>query len=125
LDFWNEQLAPVAVRVTSKRQELVDFLNQKLSDKTNQLTGFNNKFELRYKRMVANSEAELLESLKSHQQAETRSGKNLIGPHRDDFEIYKDEQLNLFNSSRGELRAQILALKLLQAEYLGQSGRKP
>ncbi len=125
LEFWNLQLAPVAVRITNKRQEFVDFLNEKLATTINQLMGFSNNFELRYKRMDAKTEEEVLTSLKSHEQAEIRSGKNLVGPHRDDFEIYKDGQLNLFNSSRGELRAQILALKLLQAEYLGNTGKKP
>ncbi|MBX4186941.1 MAG: DNA replication and repair protein RecF [Candidatus Doudnabacteria bacterium] len=125
LEFWNQQLASVAVRITDRRQQLVDFLNQKLSSQTNLLTGFENKFELRYKRMAAHSEPELLADLKAHEAAEIRSGKNLIGPHRDDFEIYKDEKPNLFNSSRGELRTQILCLKLLQAEYLGQTTKKP
>ncbi len=125
LDFWNQQLAETGVRITTKRQALVDFINEHLTDKENELTGFKNKFELKYKRIQAKTTEELLDSLKAHQAAEIRSGKNLIGPHRDDFEIYKNEQLNLFNSSRGELRAQILALKLLQAEYLGQGGKKP
>ena len=39
LEFWNQQLVPVAVRITNKRQELVDFINQKLTEKTNQLMG--------------------------------------------------------------------------------------
>ncbi|OGE73936.1 MAG: hypothetical protein A3C49_04005 [Candidatus Doudnabacteria bacterium RIFCSPHIGHO2_02_FULL_42_25] len=123
LEFWNQQLAPVAVRITNARQAFVDFLNQRLIETTNKLTGFDNQLELRYKRTQAQTEAQFLESLKEHESAELRSGKNLIGPHRDDFEIYKDQQLNLFNSSRGELRAQILALKLLQAEYLGQKSK--
>jgi len=125
LDFWNQQLVPVALRITTKRQALVDFLNQRLTTETNLLTGFNNQFELHYKRLEPKTEEELALSLKTHEQAEIRSGKNLIGPHRDDFELYKDGQLNLFNSSRGELRAQILALKLLQAEFLGQTDKKP
>ncbi len=125
LESWNLQLAPIATRITAKRQEFVDFINQKLTDQIGKLTGFTNTFELRYKRIQALSEQDFLVSLKDHEPAEIRSGKNLIGPHRDDFEIYKDGQLNLFNSSRGELRTQILALKLLQAEYLGQSKRKP
>ncbi|MEJ0021636.1 MAG: DNA replication and repair protein RecF [Candidatus Doudnabacteria bacterium] len=125
LDVWNQELAPVAIRITKKRQELVDFINQKLSGRISQLTGFNNQARLEYKRMFANTEEELLASLKAHGEAEVRSGKNLIGPHRDDFELQKDSQLNIYNSSRGELRAQVLALKLLQAEYLSGSGRKP
>ena len=78
-----------------------------------------------FKSIFAKTEAELSAGLKSHEQAEIRSGQNLIGPHRDDFELQKDEQTSLFNSSRGELRAQILALKLLQADFLDQSNKKP
>lgn len=125
LEVWNQELAPVAIRITRKRQELADFLNQNLSRLIGQLTGFNHQITLQYKRIFAGTEEELLESLKFHAEAEVRSGKNLIGPHRDDFELQKDGQLNLYNSSRGELRAQILALKLLQAEYLSSGGRKP
>lgn len=125
LDIWNRELAPVAIRITKKRQELVDFLNQKLSGQVGRLTGFNNQILFLYKRMFAQTEEELLESLQSHIEAEVRSGKNLIGPHRDDFDLQKDGQLNLFNSSRGELRSHVLGLKLLQAEYLSQSGKKP
>jgi len=125
LDFWNQQLSPIAIRVTDKRQTFVDFINQHLNAKINELTGFEDKFELRYKRISSKSEQELLEDLKQHEQTEIRSGKNLVGPHRDDFEIFKNEQLNIFNSSRGELRAQILALKLLQAQYLNQKNLKP
>jgi DNA replication and repair protein RecF len=125
LDLWNQELSPVAIRITEKRQRFVDFLNEKLTQKVSELTGFNSSFKFLYKRIFAQTEQELLESLKSHEQAEIRSGKTLIGPHRDDFELQKDEQINLYNSSRGELRAQILALKLLQAEYLSQTGKKP
>jgi len=125
LEFWNQQLVSIATQITKRRQEFMDFLNQKITTKTNELTGFKNNFTIIYKRMSAQTEDELRQSLQEHEQAEIRSGKNLVGPHRDDFEIHKDEQLNLFNSSRGELRSQILALKLLQAEYLDQAGKKP
>ena len=125
LELWNQELAPLSIRITKKRQGLVDFFNEKLTYEINQLTGFQNQFNLTYKRITAQSEPEMLEDLKIHAQAEIRSGQNLIGPQRDDFELQKDDQTNLFNSSRGELRSQILALKLLQAEYLDQSSLKP
>jgi len=125
LDFWNQQLVPVAHRITTRRQDFIDFLNKNITPKTNELTGFKNNFTIIYKRVAAETPEELHKSLQEQEQAEIRSGKNLLGPHRDDFEIHKDEQLNLFNSSRGELRSQILALKLLQAEYLDQAGKKP
>jgi DNA replication and repair protein RecF len=125
LESWNEQLTSIAMRVTAKRQAFVEYLSTHLSIKSGYLTGFTSKLEIKYKRVAAQTESEFLQSLRDHEQAEIRSGKNLIGPHRDDFEIYKNGQLNLFNSSRGELRTQILALKLLQAAFLGESKTKP
>ncbi len=125
LGFWNEQLAPVVFRVTARRLEFVNFLNAKLSEKINQLTGFAGQFRVDYKHMEAANENVALENLRSHIDAEVRSGKNLVGPHKDDFTIQKNDELNLYNSSRGELRAQVLSLKLLQAEYLSRDNKKP
>jgi DNA replication and repair protein RecF len=100
LDFWNEQLLPLALRITHKRQTFVDFLNEQLADKINKLTGFENRFEIKYKRMEAKDQNELIASLKAHESAEVRSGKNLAGPHRDDFEIYKEGQLNYLGQTK-------------------------
>ena len=125
LDFWNQQLAPVAFRITLARSEFIHFLNNKLSEKINLLTGFEGKFFVDYKHTESDSESALLGNLRSHSEAEIRSGKNLVGPHKDDLTIQKNDELNLYNSSRGELRAQVLALKLLQAEYLSRDNKKP
>jgi DNA replication and repair protein RecF len=39
--------------------------------------------------------------------------------------ILKDSLQNIYNSSRGELREQILAIKILQAEYITTGDNKP
>ena len=52
-------------------------------------------------------------------------GACLVGPHRDDF-FLKSEGLYLSPfSSRGELRSQVLALKILELEYLSHGEEKP
>lgn len=125
IDFWNQQLIPISLRVTQKRLELVKFFNSKLNQILQGLTGFVDRHEIIYKSIEQLTEEALAEKLESIKSAEIRSGKNLIGPHRDDFSFLKNEQPNIFNSSRGELRAQIIALKLLQAEYLEIKRDKP
>ncbi len=122
LVFWNEQLVPVALRIHQKRKDFFSFLNEKIPSALKNLTGFVNSYIVEYKSFDPET---LAENLKNHEQAEIRSGQNLIGPHRDDFEVKKDGQTNVYNSSRGELRAQVLALKLLQAEYLSDEKTKP
>ena len=59
------------------------------------------------------------------QSKEASLGMCLIGPHRDDFSL-KSEGLFLSPfSSRGELRSQVLALKILELEYLSEKDEKP
>lgn len=125
LEFWNQQLAQIGSKVAQKRVRLLDFFQEKFNPIMNSL-GFSGSLTVRYQGFGSDlTETALLESLKNHEQAEIRSGKNLVGPHRDDFVIEKDGILNIYNSSRGELRGQVLALKLLQAEYLDQTSRLP
>lgn len=115
---WNEQLIELSNRIVSVRQEFFAFLEQRFPETYKNLTGFSNKFSIEYK-----TQNITLENLKAHEQAEIRSGQNLIGPHRDDFILRKDGESNVYNSSRGELRSQVLTVKLLQAEYLSDKER--
>jgi DNA replication and repair protein RecF len=125
LEFWNQQLAQVGAKVAQKRARLLGFFQEKFNPIMRGL-GFSGSLDICYSGFGPDlTETALLESLKNHEQAEIRSGKNLVGPHRDDFVIEKDGVLNIYNSSRGELRGQVLALKLLQAEYLTQPGKRP
>lgn len=120
LEFWNLQLVEVSGTIIKHRKTLIDFLKNNFNRVNSNLTSFDSRFEIIYEPQEVS-----LEILRSYQQAEIRSGMNLVGPHRDDFILRKDGTLNIHNSSRGELRAQILTLKLLQAEYLSDDKQKP
>jgi DNA replication and repair protein RecF len=50
---------------------------------------------------------------------------SLVGPHRDDFFLKSEGLLLPPFSSRGERRSQVLALKILELEYLSSEGEKP
>jgi DNA replication and repair protein RecF len=52
-------------------------------------------------------------------------GTSLVGPHRDDFFLKSDGLYLSPFSSRGELRSQVLALKILELEYLSHGDDKP
>ena len=126
LEFWNQQLAQVAVRVSRARRNFLDYISDKFGQTYHNLTGFGSEFEVAYKGLDRDiNEQRFVQILKDHLEAEIRSGMNLIGPHRDDFTITKDGIQNVHNSSRGELREQILALKILQAEYITTGSNRP
>jgi DNA replication and repair protein RecF len=120
LEIWNTELAKVAIGISKQRSIFVDFLNSQINETYKNLSDFESKVRLIYKGIEAETEGEFLEKLDQYRLGEIRSGQNLYGPHRDDFIIEKNDQENIYNSSRGELRAQVLALKLLQARFLDQ-----
>jgi len=126
LVFWNQELARLSIAIRTARLEFLGFLNERFKQTIKKLTGFEYGCDIVFTTFSdIVDEPSFLTELENLKLAEIRSGKNLLGPHRDDFIINKDGLLNLHNSSRGELRAQILALKLLQAEYLIEGDNKP
>ena len=125
LDIWNQELSRLSMNIFTMRQQFIDYLNERISRVYQDLSDFNSQLVLEYKSIGVTSGDEFLDRLEGYRDAELRSGQNLFGPHRDDFILKKDGQENLYNSSRGELRSQILALKLLQAEYLDQHQMQP
>ncbi|MBX4205017.1 MAG: DNA replication and repair protein RecF [Candidatus Doudnabacteria bacterium] len=118
LEIWNQELARVSISINRARKQFTQFLNNSLNQVYADLSDFQSHLFIVYKGIEAETTDEFLEKLAKYHEAEIRSGQNLYGPHRDDFIVEKDGKENIYNSSRGELRAQILALKLLQAKYL-------
>jgi DNA replication and repair protein RecF len=119
LDYWDLQLADLSLRLSKIRRDFLSFVSDRFDSSYGKLTDLPADFKIEYKGLPAEYDKDtFLSRLREYQEAEVRSGQNLFGPHRDDFNIYKGGELNIYNSSRGELRAQILAIKLLQAEYL-------
>ncbi len=126
LDFWDTQLAEISIRLSKSRRDYLSYVGDRFSDSYQKLTQLPSDFRVDYKGLPSEYDPDMfLTRLREYQEAEIRSGQNLFGPHRDDFNIYKNNELNIYNSSRGELRAQILAIKLLQAEYLTIGEDKP
>ena len=126
LFFWDQQLADLSVKISNERGRYLEYIQERFDQAHKNLTDFNTEFKIEYKSSAFGKTAdEFMEILKLGRQAEIRSGQNLYGSHRDDFTINKDGQLNVYNSSRGELRSQVLVLKLLQTEYLSQKDKKP
>lgn len=126
LDYWDIQLAEISLRISKARRDFLLFISDRFPHSYDKLTNLPATFRVEYKGLPEEYNLDMfLSKLREYQDAEIRSGQNLFGPHRDDFNIYKDNELNIYNSSRGELRAQILAIKLLQAEYLTIGQDKP
>ncbi|GAC1412808.1 MAG: DNA replication/repair protein RecF [Candidatus Doudnabacteria bacterium] len=122
LSSWNEQMALFGTEIIETRREYINYLNQAISEVYAAVSGFARPIEVDYQSVPGENKIATLTNFRKllfdNQQKEIYSASSLIGPHRDDFTL-KSEGLFLAPfSSRGELRSQVLSLKILELEYL-------
>lgn len=129
LASWNEQLVLLGSFIISERKKYINFLNKKVSDVYTLISGFHRPVEVEYESFAGETTEEISRNfeakLREVAAKEAVLAVCLAGPHRDDF-FLKSEGLFLSPfSSRGELRSQVLALKILELEYLIKKEDKP
>ncbi len=129
LAAWNEQLVNWGSQITRERKSFINFLNTSLAEIYTTISGFHRPVEVVYESLqgevleeIAQNFYEKLEQVKKKEEA---LGLCLLGPHRDDFSLKSDGLYLSPFSSRGELRSQVLALKILEMEYLSHGEEKP
>ena len=99
--FWNQLLIKNGDYISSKRMELIDYINSQ------------NKCNLEY------DPSSISESrLEQYKTAEVASATTLVGPHRDDFSFLKDGRNIASFGSRGQQRMEVLYLKLAELSYI-------
>lgn len=126
---WNQQLVVLGSRIILARRQFVNFLNQSISDIYTTISGFHRPVEVTYDSLSGEGldvvQEAFMAKLENLKNKETLAGSCLVGPHRDDFSL-KSEGLFLSPfSSRGELRSQVVALKILELNYLSRGEDKP
>lgn len=129
LQSWNEQLVDIGSQIILERKTFINFLNQNISEVYAGISQFQRTIEVIYETIPGDTleeiQAEFSSALERLGKREAQAGTSLIGPHRDDFDL-KSEGLYLVSfSSRGEQRSQVLALKILELEYLSKGEDTP
>jgi len=132
LEFWTNQLVEYGSFIILRRGQLVSYFNRALSQKYQAIAGKNQNLEIEYRNKIYQTNIEqikkiFLEHLKEAQDREIIFQKTIIGPQRDNL-IFKINNKNLENfGSRGEIRSAVLALKLIEVDFLTQkeSGETP
>lgn len=129
LASWNDQLANFGAKIIFARKQYIKFLNQNISEVYTGISKFHRTVEVVYDCLDGESEEEVeqnfRELLETNQQRELWAGVCLYGPHRDDFHLQSEGLYLVSFSSRGEQRSQILALKILELEYLTKNNDSP
>ncbi len=129
LKSWNEQLIDYGSEIILERRKFINFLNQNISEVYAGISKFHRTVEVVYESLVGETLEEIKESfraeLEQKSQKELFAGTSLVGPHRDDFMLQSEGLYLVSFSSRGEQRSQVLALKILELEYLTADGDTP
>jgi DNA replication and repair protein RecF len=129
LGEWNQQLIALGSLIILERKKLISFLNTSIAEIYTTISGFHRPVEVSYDTLPGDSLEEISESYR--QKLMAVAGKEaflttcLVGPHRDDFSLMSDGLFLSPFSSRGELRSQVLALKILELEFLSDGDEKP
>lgn len=129
ISVWNQQLVDYGSQIILERKNFINFLNNSIADVYTSISGFHRPIEVSYESLPGDQLSEITQNFQ-YKLAEVSPRENasaicLVGPHKDDF-FLKSEGLFLTPfSSRGELRGQVMALKILELEYLSLGEDKP
>ncbi|MCR4263407.1 MAG: DNA replication and repair protein RecF [Candidatus Roizmanbacteria bacterium] len=116
LFYWEKQLIDQGAAIHNVRASYISSLNSFVLQEKRGI-----QFNALYDHSIVSKER-----FQTYYDAERASGMTLVGPHRDDFVVYKgdcpDETKHLKKfGSRGEQRMGVLWLKLAELSYLEQS----
>lgn len=129
LDPWNEQLVDYGSKIIFERRNFFNFLNQNISEVYAAISKFQRPVEAVYESLVGETIEEIAqaftERLAQVADKEKVVAMSLVGPHRDDFFLQSEGLYLAPFSSRGEQRSQVLAMKIMELEYLIEDGDKP
>jgi len=129
LDSWNEQLVEYGSKIIFERRNFFNFLNQNISEIYAAISKFQRPVEAVYESLLGETVEEIAaaftERLAQVAKKEKAVAMALVGPHRDDFFLQSEGLYLAPFSSRGEQRSQVLALKIMELEYLIDDGDKP
>jgi DNA replication and repair protein RecF len=104
--FWDQLLIKTGNYLTEKREEFIEYCNQKKTIAN---------YQLEYDKSVISPAR-----LEEYAIEEVAAASTLVGPHRDDFcFLLKKRDLHAFGS-RGEQRLGVLWLKLAELEFISE-----
>lgn len=113
LQFWDQLLIRAGGYITDTRAEYIDFVN------THQASGIT--YQVVYDKSVISQPR-----LDQYSNEEVAAKSTLVGPHRDDFLVTKDDLDISKYGSRGEQRLAILWLKLAELSFIEEKvGARP
>lgn len=117
LDIWNQQLTICAEIVHNYRKDFIEKILNKINIIHSKITDEKEFINIKYVSNFKNKE-DFLNQLKNSEDIDIQKGYTTKGIHRDDFEIFiNDNKLNIYGS-QGQIRSFILSLKISEMDII-------
>lgn len=125
LDIWDEKIAQYANKICLYRLEFINKIKDKINNIHKNIT--ENKEEIKIEYLTdCIDEKELLEQIKNRRKVDIIKGYTTKGIHRDDFNIYINDNLVNVYGSQGQHRTAVLSLKMCELEIIKEEiGESP
>ena len=123
LEIINNKFCSLAVDIVVARQKFVDDINKSLGSIYEEITDFSG-LVLKYNSTIEYDIDKLkmkdlmLMRLKDNFEREVMYGMTFIGPHRDDYSLFLEEQDLSIYGSQGQNRTVILSLKISELQVI-------
>ncbi len=126
---WDDKIAEYGSYVYRKRSEFVDYYNTILSQRYNNIAETDQQIAIEMHCSfgeVPTQKEHYLSLLQNCRSGDLRYQQTRKGPHRDDLHFFFDKKNVSEFASRGEMRTLLIALKLVEIEFLKkQTGNNP
>lgn len=113
IDFYTKHILEKGTMIQNKREEMFKDIEPSILKNGKLLNTDKTKVNIKYKKNEINSER-----LEEYKNREIAAMTTLIGPHRDDFEVFFNGHDVTEFGSRGEQRTCVLSLKLSEIDYI-------
>jgi len=124
---WETELARLGAQIIKKRAETIERLSVIACENQKLLSGGREELRLEYECKGADPNKtldeiwlELTQALAENRNEDIRRGITTVGPHRDDFRIFINEEDARYYGSQGQQRTAALAVKLSEIELAHQ-----
>ena len=117
LDIWDEKLAEYAERIFKYREEFIEKIKNKIKSIHSEITNNKENIDITYISECKRKDI-YLKLLKNNRKIDIIKGYTTSGVHRDDFNIYINNNIVNVYGSQGQQRTAILSLKLSELKVV-------
>ncbi len=127
ISVWDEKLADLSLNICEMRKKAIEKINEKINNNIGNIEMENIRIEyISGIKGDVKSRENILNQLKSGLERDLEYRMTMIGPHRDDFEIFMNEKNIKKYGSQGQQRSCVLKIKLAECEIIKEkTGEMP